>query len=181
MRRALWGWVALLALPFVAGCDNARDDELRNWMADQRTQARPKIVPLKEPTQFVPQDYVQQNAVDPYSAEKLTQALRRDSSSAASNTALITPELARRKEPLEAFPLDSMAMVGTLVRAGQPVALVRIGTLLYQVRVGDHLGQNFGRVTRITETETTLRELVEDPSGDWVERSASLQLQETSK
>lgn len=175
-----WAFAVTFVLSLV-GCDSARDDELQAWMTEQRTQVRPKIVPLAEPTQFVPQDYVQQNALDPYSADKLTQALRRDSSSVAANAALVAPEMARRKEPLEAFPLDTMSMVGSLVKAGQPVALVRVGTLLYQVRVGDHLGQNFGRVLRITETEITLREIVEDPSGDWVERSTSLQLQETTK
>ncbi|WP_295855793.1 pilus assembly protein PilP [uncultured Xylophilus sp.] len=174
-------WIVALPLLMLLGCDNARDDELRTWMTEQRSQVRPKIVPLTEPKQFVPQDYLQQSAVDPYTAEKLTQALRRDSSRVSSNAALIAPEMARRKEPLEAFPLDTMSMVGSLVKAGQPVALVRVGTLLYQVRVGDHLGQNFGRVMRITETEITLREIVEDPSGDWVERSTSLQLQETTK
>lgn len=181
MRGWAFAMTSVLSLLSLVGCDSARDDELKAWMTEQRTQVRPKIVPLAEPTQFVPQDYVQQNALDPYSADKLTQALRRDSSSVAANAALVAPEMARRKEPLEAFPLDTMSMVGSLVKAGQPVALVRVGTLLYQVRVGDHLGLNFGRVLRITETEITLREIVEDPSGDWVERSTSLQLQETTK
>jgi type IV pilus assembly protein PilP len=53
--------------------------------------------------------------------------------------------------------------------------------MLYQVRPGHHLGQNYGRVVRITETELSLREVVQDATGDWVERTASLQLQEKSK
>jgi len=52
---------------------------------------------------------------------------------------------------------------------------------LYQVRVGEHLGQSYGRVTKITETEVTLREIVQDAAGEWIERVASLQLQERSK
>ena len=74
-----------------------------------------------------------------------------------------------------------MAMVGSMVRAGQPVALVKVDRMLYQVRPGHHLGQNYGRVVRITETELSLREVVQDASGDWIERTASLQLQEKSK
>jgi len=93
----------------------------------------------------------------------------------------VAPELARRKEPLEAFPLDSMALVGSLVRAGQPVALVKVDSLLYQVRPGNYLGQNYGRVTKINETEVTLREIVQDAVGEWIERTATLQLQEKSK
>jgi len=94
---------------------------------------------------------------------------------------LVAPELARRKEPLEAFPLDSMALVGSLVQAGKPVALVKVDSLLYQVRPGNYLGQNYGRVTKINETEVTLREIVQDAVGEWIERTATLQLQEKSK
>jgi type IV pilus assembly protein PilP len=94
---------------------------------------------------------------------------------------LIAPELARRKEPLEEFPLDTMVLVGSMVQAAKPVALVTVGKLLYQVRVGDHLGQSYGRVTKITETEVSLREIVQDAAGEWIERVASLQLQERSK
>jgi type IV pilus assembly protein PilP len=68
-----------------------------------------------------------------------------------------------------------------MVRAGQPVALVKVDRMLYQVRPGNYLGQNYGRVVRITETELSLREVVQDATGDWVERTASLQLQEKSK
>ena len=97
------------------------------------------------------------------------------------NSDLVAPELARRKEALEAFPLDSMAMVGSLNRKGQRVALVTVDKLLYQVRVGNHLGLNYGRVTHIDETELGLREIVQDAAGEWIERTATLQLQERSK
>jgi type IV pilus assembly protein PilP len=53
--------------------------------------------------------------------------------------------------------------------------------LLYQVRVGNYLGQNYGRITRITETELGLREIVQDAAGEWIERPATLELQERSK
>ena len=98
-----------------------------------------------------------------------------------SNAALIAPERSRRKEPLEAMPLDAVAMVGSLIKVGQPVALVRVDNLLYQVRVGNYLGQNYGRITKISETEVGLREIVQDAAGEWIERTATLQLQERSK
>ena len=63
----------------------------------------------------------------------------------------------RRKEPLEEFPLDTISMVGRMERLGRPVALVLVGRLLYQVRPGEHLGQNYGLVTKISETEISLR------------------------
>jgi type IV pilus assembly protein PilP len=71
-----------------------------------------------------------------------------------------------------------MSMVGSLNREGQLVALVKVDKLLYQVRPGNYLGQNFGRVTRITETEVVMREIVQDSAGEWTERAAALQLQE---
>ena len=116
--------------------------------------------------------------VDPFSNQKLTQALKQDANQAASNGALIVPERSRRKEPLEEFPLDTMTLVGSMVQEGKPVALVMVGTLLYQVRTGEHLGQNYGKVVNIAETEVILREIVQDASGEWIERPARLQLQE---
>jgi type IV pilus assembly protein PilP len=90
-------------------------------------------------------------------------------------------EFNRRKEPLEAYPLDAMSMVGSVTKSGVPFALLKVDNLLYQVKAGDHLGQNYGRITRITETEVTLREIVQDATGEWTERPGTLQLQEKAR
>ena len=174
---------ALMAVSVLAisGCGLSGEDELRQWMAEQKAQTRPKVTPIPEPKQFKPESYTQESAVEPFSKTKLTQALIRDSAQAASNAGLVAPELARRKEPLEAYPLDSMALVGNIIKAGQPIALVRVDSLLYQVKLGNYLGQNYGKVTKISETEITLREIVQDAVGEWTERTATLQLQERSK
>jgi type IV pilus assembly protein PilP len=171
----------LLVVLGLVGCGAATQDELTQWISQQKSQTRPRVPPIAEPKQFQPQAYLPASAVDPFSNQQLTQALKRDSATVRAGTALLAPELARRKEALEAVPVDAMALVGTMVRAGQPVALIKVDRMLYQVRPGNHLGQNYGRVVRITETELTLREVVQDAMGDWVERSASLQLQEKSK
>ena len=175
----------IMVLPLIAlvlgGCERSGGDDLQRWMTEQRSQTRSRVAPIPEPKVFKPESYTLADTVEPFSKEKLTQALRRDSSQASANGALVAPELARRKEALEAFPLDSMALVGSMVRAGHPVALVKVNNLLYQVRQGDYLGQNYGRVTKINETEVALREIVQDAVGEWIERTASLQLQERSK
>lgn len=165
----------------LAGCGAAGEDELRQWMAEQKNQTRPQITPIAAPKQFKPEGYAQVTAIEPFSNQKLTQALKRESTQSAASGALIAPELARRKEALESFPLDTMAMVGTMVKAGQPVALVKANNLLYQVRPGNYLGQNYGRVTKVNENEVVLREIVQDAVGEWIERAATLQLQERSK
>jgi type IV pilus assembly protein PilP len=174
--------LSLLLIPtLLAGCGAGSEEELRIWMNEQRTQMRPRVVPISEPKKFLPELYAQSGAVDPFSREKLTQALKRDSVKPSVSSALLAPELARRKEALEAFPLDTMTMVGSLVKEGRPAALVKVDNLLYQIRVGSYLGQNYGRVMKISETEVLLREIVQDAVGEWIERPAALQLQERSK
>lgn len=164
----------------LAGCGSSDEDALRQWMAEQRQQTQPKVQPIVEPKAFQPEPYAGQGVSDPFSKAKLTQALKNLTAQPVYN-ALIAPELKRRKEALEEFPLDTMTMVGSLLKDGRPVALIKADNLLHQVRVGNYLGPNYGRVTKITETEITLREIVQDAVGEWVVRPATLQLQERSK
>ncbi len=170
----------VVAASLLAGCDS-HEQEIEQWMAQRRAETRPKVEPIPEPKKFTPQAYTEMASVDPFSVQKLAQALRRDAGQSAASSALVAPELNRRKEPLESFPLDSMSMVGSLIRQGKPVALVKVDNLLYQVRPGSYLGQNFGKIIKVTETEVVLREIVQDAAGEWVERTATLQLQERGK
>ena len=181
MRSQLKALLSCTCLLLLVGCSSSGQEELDQWMSEQRNQTRSRVERLPEPTKFTPQAYTQQGAIEPFSSQKLAQALKRESSLSTINTALIAPELARRKEPLEASPLDAVAMVGSLIKVGQPVALVRIDNLLYQVRVGNYLGQNYGKITKVSETGISLREIVQDAAGEWIERTATLQLQEVSK
>ena len=174
--KVLW---LMLATAGLSACDSGQED-LQRWMVEQRAQVKPSVPPITEPKKFTPQAYTEAASFEPFNMLKLTQALRRESNQ-PSTSELIAPELARRKESLEAFPLDSMAMVGSMNRSGQPVALVRVDKLLYKVRVGEYLGLNYGRITRINETEVALREIVQDAAGEWIERVATLQLQERAK
>jgi type IV pilus assembly protein PilP len=180
MKRIYLLSLVLLA-SLLVGCGSSKEDDVRAWMVQERNQTKPHVAPISAPKQFVPEPYTNAVAIEPFSNLKLTQALKRDSSQAASNGALVAPELARRKEPMEAFPLDTMVLVGSIIKAGQPVALVKVDNLLYQVKLGNYLGLNFGKVTKINETEVTLREIVQDAVGEWIERIATLQLQERSK
>ena len=176
----LWSIAVLVSLG-IAGCSSSEQAELQQWMTSQRSAIKPRVEPLPEPSKFSPQPYDQAGAIEPFSNQKLTQALKRDSNQATANVALIAPELSRRKEPLEGSPLDAVVMVGSLIKTGQPVALVRVDNLIYQVRTGNYLGQNYGRVTKVTETSMSLREIVQDAAGEWIERPATLQLLEGMK
>jgi type IV pilus assembly protein PilP len=157
---------------------SAETEELQQWMDQQRREAKPNVTPLQPPKKFDPEPYAAAQAVDPFSAQKLSVALKQE---ARQPNSVLAAELNRRKEPLEAYPLDSMSMVGSVAKQGRPFALLRVDNLLYQVKVGDYLGQNYGRITGIAETEIALREVVQDAAGEWIERPVTLQLQEKAR
>lgn len=172
----------LAALPLVLGlaaCSPSDETELRKWMDETRASMKPNTQPVAEPKQFSPQDYAGKAVIDPFDAQKMVVAVARQAQARAAASAL-RPDLDRRREPLESFPLDQLKMVGMLRQGGANVALVDAGGQTYMVRVGNYLGQNFGRVNRISETETSLNEIVQDAAGEWVERPAKLELQEAA-
>jgi type IV pilus assembly protein PilP len=161
----------------LAAC-SGEQDELTQWMEQQKREVKPTVLPLSPPKKFDPQPYTSLTGVDPFSTQKLTVALKQE---ARQPNSMLAAQINRRKEPLEAYPLDSMSMVGSVAKLGQPYALLRVDNLLYQVKVGDYLGQNYGKITKISETEISLREIVQDAAGEWIERPGSLQLQEKSR
>ena len=173
-------WCLVVCGGLLTAC-TAESDDLQQWMAEQRRAIKPRVTPIAEPKKYVPLAYSEGASFDPFSSDKLTQALRRETGPANAGAMLVAPELNRRKEPLEAFPLDVMTMVGSLNRAGQRVALVKVDNLLHQVRVGNYLGQNYGRVNKIDDNEVVLREIVQDAAGEWIERNTVLQLQEKAQ
>ena len=168
---------ASLLLSVLAGC-GAENEELQDWMDRRRREVKPSVTPLTPPKKFEAEPYTSLQAVDPFSNQKLTVALKQE---AKQPNSMLAAELNRRKEPLEAYPLDSMTMVGSVAKQAQPFALLRVDNLLYQVKLGDHLGQNYGRIVKISETEIVLREIVQDAAGEWIERTGNLQLQEKAR
>ncbi|MBK7062997.1 MAG: pilus assembly protein PilP [Rubrivivax sp.] len=170
--------ILVLALSGVLSACTGDLEELQQWTEAKRREAKPSVPKLLPPKKFDPEPYTSGQAVDPFSNQKLAVALKQD---ARQQNPLLASELSRRKEPLEAYPLDNMAMVGSYTKAGQPYALLRVDNLLYQVKVGDYLGQNYGRITKIGETDLSLREVVQDAAGEWTERISTLQLQEKAR
>ena len=167
----------LLAAGLLAGC-GADLEELQAWMDQQRREVKPNVEPIAPPKKFDPEPYALAESVDPFSAQKLSVAIRQE---VRQQSALLAAELNRRKEPLEAYPLDSMAMVGSVTKEGRPHALLKVDNLLYQVSAGQYLGQNYGKITKISETEVVLREIVQDAAGEWIERTSNLMLQERGR
>ena len=176
MRLRLAG--ALCAAALLAGCGDGDVKEVRDWMKKVERETVPAVKPLPEPKQFVPYAYNPGAAVEPFSQDKLLGEMARVAQASGSP---MQPNLNRPREPLESYPLDTMRMVGTLQKGGANYALVQIDALIHRVRVGQRIGQNHGLVTRISEGAIDIREVVQDATGDWIERKATIELAESKE
>lgn len=168
-RLALAASVGLL----LAGC-SSDEEEIKQWMAKVQSEAKVSVTPLSEPKTFVPFAYTQQAMIEPFSADKLLAELAR----ASKNSNAFKPDTNRRKEALESYPLDTIKMVGTMEKGGVTYALLQIDRAVYQIKIGQYLGQNFGLVTAVNEDAVSVKEIVQDAVGEWVERMTKLELQE---
>ena len=181
-NHQLLPWLAsMLAVLTLSGCMGDTTGDLREWVRQERKNAKPNIQPLSEPKAFTPQPYTTADLMDPFNVLKLTSALRLDSEKNTANTNLLEQELNRRKQELESFPLDAISMVGSMHQNGSETALVRVNKQVYQVKAGGYMGQNYGRIEKISESAIRLREIVQDPAGDWVDKTTILELQEETK
>lgn len=172
--------LVLAAALAVSGCSLSNEEEIHQWMASVRQGMRPTVTPVPEPKEFTPQSYESASKVDPFDAQKVQMAVARQAVLKASTSA-IKPDLDRRREVLEGFSLDQIRMVGMMRNQAANVALLEASGQLYKVQVGNYIGQNFGLITRVSETEVQLKEIVQDAAGEWVERTAKLMLQEASR
>jgi type IV pilus assembly protein PilP len=159
-----------MALALLGGC-SSEGDELRTFVRDSEKGLPRKIDPLPAVKPFEPFTYEGFDLPDPFKPRKLSAPKEGAGGGLA-------PDLNRRKEPLEAFPLEQLKMVGTLQQGNDMYALVRAEKTLYRVKKGNYMGQNFGLITDVTDTEIKLKEIVQDSAGDWAERQSVLPLLE---
>jgi len=164
-----------MSMLLIAGCGRSITStpgdapNLEEWVANVKARPAPPLDPLPVMQQFETFEYAAQGMRDPFS-----DAFRADGSGSGPR-----PDSARRKQTLEQFPLDGLDMVGTLGRGGGLVGLVMApDKVTYRVQRGVYLGQNDGRVTGIYEDRIEIVELVPDGAGGWLERPASIALDE---
>ena len=146
------------------------DDTLHAWMEKVRHEAIPRPATAPSPLVIRPVTYAPADYLDPFDAVKIT-ALPSATGSGPQ------PDPIRTREPLENYPLDSLRMVGSLLRQGQAVALIQADKLIYQVRTGHHLGQDQGKVINISDAAIDIEEIVQESAGTWTTRKVQLAIQ----
>ena len=160
----------IIALTVLAGCDAGEQTELKAELDGLTQNLRGRIEPLPVVTPYEPLGYNGYELPDPFGPAKIALATKGKGAGG--------PDLNRPREPLEAFSLESLKMVGVLQQNKRNYALVKADAALYKIQVGNYMGQNYGLVTRIDEKEVVLKEMVQDAAGDWSERDSTLMLQE---
>ena len=157
----------------LAACGSESHQDLRQFVKDSENLPHGRIPPLPQVKPYEPFDYAGFDLIDPFRPRKI------EPPRGAAGAGGIAPDLNRRREPLEAYPLESLRMVGTLEQKKQMFALVKApDNTLFRVRSGNYIGQNFGRIVEISESQVNLKEIVQDSGGNWEEKEQALLLQE---
>lgn len=169
--------ILLAGVALLAACGGEEQGELRQELAAMTKDLRGRVDPLPQVRSYEPVPYKGESMVDPFVPSRIvvTQV------AGGGGGGGVQPDLNRPKEPLESFPLEQIQMVGTLAQNKDTFALVKAGTNLFRVKKGNYMGQNFGVITAIDEGQISLKEVVQDSGGDWVERSTTVQMSEGRK
>jgi type IV pilus assembly protein PilP len=160
----------------VTACSENPTADLVEYAEQVKSQQVSRIEPLPEFKPYESFTYAATDLRDPFTVPTFSnqQALTLPTVSNG-----ISPDFDRPREPLEEFPLDSLRMVGTLEQNEDNWALINDtdGTI-HRVQAGNYAGQNFGKITRVTEFEVELTEIVPDGIGGWMERQATIAISE---
>ena len=159
----------LLIVLGLTGCGGGCMDDLQTFVAETGKDMQGKIEPLPQVKVYEPFTYNAFDLPDPFKPRKLS----------TGGGGGMQPDLNRPKEPLEAYSLETLKMVGMLSKQGVIHAVIKTpDNTIYHVKKGNYAGQNFGVITQISDGEVGLREIVQDSAGDWSERTSTLLLQE---
>ena len=153
-----------VAACLLAGCTPEYGD-LRQWMDDEMGRMPRKIEPLPAGVLFESQPYEGRTFTAPDAERKLA-------INGASNVS--APDMARKREPLEQFPLELLSLRGVLREDGKVRAVVEADNRIFELGVGNYAGTNYGKVARIDSGKVVLVEQVQTPEGIWVEREQIL-------
>lgn len=163
--------ITVAVLLSLTACSGSGHDDLTQFVKESGANLRGKVEALPEMRPYQPFAYNAFDLPDPFKPRKLKPS--------AGGGGGAQPDMTRPKEPLESFALETLKMVGVLKQKNAIYAVIKTPeNTIYRVRTGNYLGQNFGKVVAITDTEVKLKETVQDSTGDWAERDSTLTLQE---
>lgn len=166
--------VALSALTLLAACAQDMSD-LESYVAEIKARKSSNVEPLPQIRQYEPFEYVGIGRRDPFEPQRPSGPV----AGAGSPEDALRPDLNRNREPLEEFPLDGLRMVGTLRTPAGVFALIREPEgIVHRVTYGNYLGQNYGKITSISEAEVQMEEIIPDGFGGYMKRPASIALSE---
>lgn len=171
-------FAALAAASLVASCGGEQHGDLKEELKELTKDFRGRVDPLPQVKPYEPVPYQSEALIDPFRPGRIEVA---QAGRPSPNASKLEAHEKRLKEPLEAFPLDAILMLGTITQDKEVFALVKAGANLYRVKRGNYLGQNFGVITLIDDAQISLRELVQDSGGEWVERESALPLAEAKR
>lgn len=162
----------VIACVGIAACSGEEHSDLRQFVKDSDKLPHGNIPPLPEVKPYEPYSYTAFDLIDPFKPRKIEPPKGAGAGS-------LQPDLTRRREPLEGYPLENLRMVGTLEQKKQMFALVKApDNTLFRVKTGNYVGQNFGRIVAISESTVKLKEIVQDSGGNWEEKEQVLLLTE---
>ncbi|WP_029919834.1 pilus assembly protein PilP [Nevskia soli] len=165
IARKLHCGLLLVAVTLLGACSSDMD-ELQQYIAQVKARKSTKIDPIPQIKQYEAFAYVAGDRREPFTPSV---------PESARNGEGVRPDMSRNREPLEEFPLDALKMVGLIDYNKIVYALVRAPDgVIHRVSVGNYIGQNFGKITRISESEISLDEIVPDGFGGFKEQPASL-------
>lgn len=171
MRAFLLKFPALLLLCLtaaLAAC-NKNTDDLNAFIEATKAKHVGSVKPIP---QFKPYENFIYSAMDLRDPFTPNEEIDEESASAKSG---LRPDSIRPRQALEAYPLDTLSMVGTLEQKNEVWALVTDPKdTVHRVQPGQYMGQNEGKIISITETDINLVEIVTDGLGGYIEREASL-------
>ncbi|HET6546584.1 MAG TPA: pilus assembly protein PilP [Rhodanobacteraceae bacterium] len=163
----------VLTLAALTGCTRGTFD-LHQWVAEEKAKKGAPLEPLPVIKTFETFKYQDQDLRDPFSPSAEEQT---ENANAGPH-----PDQNRAREPLEAFPLDGLSMVGTIGLGKSIQGLVKDPDgVIHRVRVGEYMGQNYGHIVAIAEDHIDLVEIVPNGGGGWMEREAKLALSDSEK
>ena len=158
----------------MAGCVGEEFDDLKAYISQVKSKPATPIEPMPVIKSYESYNYVAEGLRNPF--EKLDEPQPLDEMINAEGPG---PDLEREKEELEAYPLDTLRMVGTLSKDNELWALVKANDgVIHRVQAGNYLGQNYGKIVGIKDQQIDLGEWVATTTGKWREREASLALVE---